>query len=387
MRVVVAGGGIFGQVIAWRLAVRGHTVAVVEPIGPGNASSQSGDRSRIVRAFYDEPCFAEAGHLALAMWARWSAELGARLVEPIGVLYLDRGSEAAEARAWSAWIDKGVANVRALGATLDEMSGAEAARRWPALSPDGLARAVFEPAGGFGRPALAARTIARAGLATGRVTHVPAAASRVVVEGSAAQGVHVVDPGDPGGPPARVTADAVVIAAGFHGAALVAPFAGDLGIRHLPHWVAYWDVPYPEGAELAMGRLPAWADLGSPIYGFPDDGESGFKMAWHEPRRTAPTERTAEGAPSEAQLEALRSMGALFFPGLRRATCRATVPCAYDATADEMFRIGAVPGVERLYFVGGMSGHGFKHAPSLGESVAALVSGEEPPVNLAPYRF
>ena len=49
------------------------------------------------------------------------------------MLYLDRSNESEDARAWSAWIDKGIANVRALGATLEEMSGAEAARRWPAL--------------------------------------------------------------------------------------------------------------------------------------------------------------------------------------------------------------------------------------------------------------
>ena len=49
--------------------------------------------------------------------------------------------------------------------------------------------------------------------------------------------------------------------------------------------------------------------------------------------------------------------------------------------------IGPVPGVEGLYFVGGMSGHGFKHAPSLGESVAQLVSGEAPAIDLAAYRL
>src|SRR5580700_4679134 len=93
MRVVIAGGGIFGQVIAWRLATRGHHAVVVEPRGPGNAASASGDRSRVVRALYDEPCFAASGHRSIELWARWSAELGARLVEAVGVAYLDRAGE------------------------------------------------------------------------------------------------------------------------------------------------------------------------------------------------------------------------------------------------------------------------------------------------------
>lgn len=379
MRVAVVGGGIFGQVIAWRLAVRGHHAIVIEPLGPGNASSASGDRTRIVRALYDQACFADSGHLSLELWARWSSELGARLVEPTGVVYLDRAGSAPETIAFRAWLDQGIANVRRLGGVAEELEPAEASRRWPGMSAGGLARVVLEPAGGFGRAALAARAIARAGLATGRVTHAPLAARRVIVEGGAARGVAADTE--------EIAADAVVIAAGLAGVPLVAPFTGDLGIKRLPHWTSYWDVPYPEGVELSLGRLPAWADLGALTYGFPDDGESGFKMAWHEPRRAGAADHGGHGddAPSAADLEALRAAVAGRFPGLARATCRGAYPCAYDATLDEAFRIGPVPGVERLHFVGGMSGHGFKHAPALGEAVAALVSGEEPATSLAPY--
>jgi glycine/D-amino acid oxidase-like deaminating enzyme len=330
-----------------------------------------------VRALYDEPCFAASGHRSLELWARWSAELGARLVEPIGVAYLDRDGEDEGAQQFRAWLDRGIENLRALDAATEEIAPAEAARRWPGMSPESLRRVVFEPAGGFGRSALATRTIAHAGLATGGVTHVGAAAERVIVKSAAARGLATADPS------AEIAADAVVIAAGLGGVALVHPFVGDLGIRPLPHWTSYWDVPYPEGADLAMGRLPAWANLGALLYGFPDDGESGFKMAWHAPRSTA--REHADGPPSAAQLEELRRAAEVRFPGLRRATCRGTFSCAYDATPDERFRIGPVPGVAGLYFVGGMSGHGFKHAPALGDAVAALVAGEEPETSLSPY--
>jgi sarcosine oxidase len=154
-------------------------------------------------------------------------------------------------------------------------------------------------------------------------------------------------------------------------------------VRRLPHWTSYWDVPYPGGADLAMGRLPAWADLGVMLYGFPDDGESGFKMAWHAPR-SAPGDH-AEGPPTAGALEDLRRVAEARFPALRGATCRGTFPCAYDATPDERFLVGPVPGVAGLTFVGGMSGHGFKHAPALGEAVAALVAGEDTGTILSPY--
>jgi sarcosine oxidase len=367
MRVAVAGGGIYGQVIAWRLARRGHDVTVIEPRGPGNAGSGSGDRSRIVRAFYDRDCFIDSGHRSLELWARWAAELDVPFHVPCGVLYFDLDRDGPAPEAFRHWIELGTRGVRARGGIIEELEPAEAARRWPALAPGGLRRVIFEPAGGIGRAALATRTIARAALATGRVTCVPAAATAIAVEGGRAVGVAL------GGE--ALAADRVVIAAGLGGVELVRPFAGDLGIRRLPHWTSYWDVPFPGGAALALGRLPAWADLGAAAYGFPDDGESGFKMAWHDPLG----EGDAPPGP-----EALRGHVSERFPALAGATCRALYECAYDATPDETFRIGPVPGVAGLVFVGGLSGHGYKHAPVLGEAVAALVC-DEPAEVLAPY--
>lgn len=380
MHVAIVGGGIFGQVIAWRLAVRGHCSTVIEPFGPGNARSQSGDRSRIVRAFSDHPALIDSGRVALELWARWSAELGVRLIEPVGVVYLCAGGAAASG-ARQAWIDGAIARTRAAGVALEELTGHEAARYWPALSPEAVAFALFEAGGGFGRPSRAARAIARAGLATGRVAHIAASAERVLVVGGTARGVAVR--AQAGGEALELAADAVVIAAGYDGAALISPFTGDLGIRRVVNWGTYWDVPYPGGAAHSMDRLPVWADLESPLYGFPDDGENGVKIAWHDARGG----RSTDTEPSGATLAALRGSAARFFRDLERASCRNLVPCAYDSTPDEMFRIGPVPGVPALYFAGGFSGHGFKHAPSLGDSVAALVAGEDPETSLAPYRL
>lgn len=382
MHVAIAGGGIFGQVIAWRLAARGAKVTVIEPVGPGNASSASGDRSRVVRALYDVRSFAEAGALGLAMWSRWSSELGARLIEPTGVLYIEREEGTPGAAAFRAWLDAGVANVRALGGEAVEMDGAEANRRWPGLSPAGIRRAVFEPAGGFGRPALAARSIALAGLQTGLITHIAGAASLVRMSGDTAVGVRV---STSAGQSVDIDADTVVISAGIRGEALVRPLLGGrgLGIRVIPHWTSYWDAPYPAGADLHWTRLPVWADLGSGLYGFPDDGESGFKVAWHEPRKEGDSFK--EGPPTAEELEALRAAAEASFPALRGAHFRGHFACAYDATPDENFQIGPVPGAKGVYFVGGLSGHGYKHAPSIGESVAAALCGAPPLLDLSPY--
>jgi len=43
--------------------------------------------------------------------------------------------------------------------------------------------------------------------------------------------------------------------------------------------------------------------------------------------------------------------------------------------------------VRGFWIAAGMSGHGFKLAPAVGEMMAALITGAEPPVSAAPFRL
>jgi sarcosine oxidase len=379
---VVVGGGIFGQVIAWRLALRGERVRLVEPVAPGHAGSQSGDRSRIVRALYGERRFAEAGHASLALWDAWGRELGVPLVDRLGVLYLERDADTEGDRAFAQFISDGRRHLAALGAEAIELTPSEVVARHPAINPRGLVRGVFEPAAGLGRAALATRTIARAALATGNVEPIRGEATRVLMRSGRAVGVEICATKNT----LLVEGDRVVLAAGLAGARLVEALTGhELGVRPIPHFAAYWDVPLPGAALLAREHLPVWAELGAGLYGFPDDGEAGFKVAWHEPLRSG----DARAEPTSDELEALRRAAAVRFPALAEATLRGTFRCTYDATSDERFLVGPVPEVGGLTLVAGLSGHGYKHAPAVGEAVALALLGQaaEAPIDLAPHAF
>lgn len=52
--------------------------------------------------------------------------------------------------------------------------------------------------------------------------------------------------------------------------------------------------------------------------------------------------------------------------------------------------VGPVAGAPGLFACAGFSGHGFMHAPAIGEVAAALITGEAPPHDvpaLSPDRF
>jgi glycine/D-amino acid oxidase-like deaminating enzyme len=59
---------------------------------------------------------------------------------------------------------------------------------------------------------------------------------------------------------------------------------------------------------------------------------------------------------------------------------------AFDITPDWMPILDESP-VKGFWIAAGMSGHGFKLAPAVGEMMAALIVGEAPPVSPAPFRL
>src|SRR5258708_19783234 len=54
------------------------------------------------------------------------------------------------------------------------------------------------------------------------------------------------------------------------------------------------------------------------------------------------------------------------FPALKDSPILETRVCQYENTSSGDFLIDQHPGMENVWFVGGGSGHGFKHGPALG---------------------
>jgi glycine/D-amino acid oxidase-like deaminating enzyme len=61
--IIVVGAGCFGAWTAYRLAVSGHAVTLVDAYGPGNSRASSGGETRLIRM----------GYGAQEIYTRWSS--------------------------------------------------------------------------------------------------------------------------------------------------------------------------------------------------------------------------------------------------------------------------------------------------------------------------
>ena len=73
-------------------------------------------------------------------------------------------------------------------------------------------------------------------------------------------------------------------------------------------------------------------------------------------------------------------------PKLAEARYRQGYAGAFDITPDWMPILDESP-LAGFWIAAGMSGHGFKLSPAVGELMAALIAGTNPPVDPAPFAF
>ena len=59
----------------------------------------------------------------------------------------------------------------------------------------------------------------------------------------------------------------------------------------------------------------------------------------------------------------------------------------YDITPDEGFILDHVPHDPRIVFASGLSGHGFKFGPLLGEIVSSMICATPPPLELKRFQL
>lgn len=354
---IVVGAGVWGAAIAAELIERGWTVTMIEQWWPANARGSSGDRTRMIRAGYasdDEAVdlwYARSAHASLARWTELEAGDSVSLLHPVELVWLASSDDGVE----RILLDR----LRAVGLEPEIVAPDRVSELFPTVNVDDLAFAVLEPGAAIMRATAAVELLMRRALRGGaqlvleRAEPVEQAAS-VAVAGRV------------------LGADRVIWACGSW---LGRMFPAEAPITPTRQDVLHWHNP-PRWRS-----TPAWFDERAQIYGFPDLEGLGLKAASHRTGPPLDLDRSSREA-DRAGAAAVSRYLARRFPELAEAPLLWSRVMPYEMTPDANFAIGFRPSDERSVIAGGGSGHGFKHAPTVGRHVADLIEGLASPLEM-----
>jgi sarcosine oxidase len=357
MRLAIVGAGAFGSWIALTGVRSGFETILVEQFEPANRSSSSAGPSRIIRSAYGRnELYTMMAQRSLKQWKTFFASIHSNdLFRRTGVLWLAHTSNPSihssreifdRHRIPHEFLEAGAIRKRVPGMILSEGTVA-----------------LFEPDGGALLAERSVRAVAQEAIRLG------ARYTGAFAEWN--QSRNCLDISGQG----TLTADVYVFACGSW---LSKAFPDVLGNVIFPtrQNVFFFEAPVVSTAP----GLPIWVDETDARvpYGFPDIDGAGIKLAFHQPGPQFDTDsqrpQATLGEIQEAR-DYLRSRFNTFGePILRRADV-----CHYENTSGGDFLIDRHPTLTNVWFVGGGSGHGFKHAPAVAEYLFdAIQTGNSP---------
>jgi glycine oxidase len=133
--VAIVGGGVIGLACAWRIAQRGHSVAVVDPEpGRGASWAAAGMLAPVTEVHYGEEALLELNLASAERYPSFVAELTEDTGDDVG--YRRSGTViVARDRDDNAALDAVFAYQRELGLEVERLSGRDCRTHEPALSP------------------------------------------------------------------------------------------------------------------------------------------------------------------------------------------------------------------------------------------------------------
>ena len=364
--VAVIGLGAAGAATLHALTQRGVDVVGVDRFSPPHAMGSSHGETRMLRVAYGEG----AGYTPLAarartLWRQLEAQTGAVLFEQTGLVYAGPRDSAFLAETWRS----GEAHDLGL-------------RRLPTGARDGLGfevpadwQVIEEPGAGFLWAERAIATLLEDARRRGAriVTDDPASSIETTAGGLAIPTA--------AGP---IRARRLIVCAGGWTASLIPALAAVLSVeRRTIHW---FDDPRSRFSPAAGFRPFYIEDIsGTAVYGLPNASGAGIKIGEHLEGQPTAGPDGIERAVSATDEDRIRALASRWFA--RLGPIRASQVCLYPMSRDQDFIVDRLPGEPRITVVCGLSGHGFKFAPALGEAAAALALDEAPPLDMDMFKL
>ncbi len=367
--VVIVGGGVIGASIAFNLARLGlRDVILLER--NALASGPTGKSMGIVRQHYSNEVTARLVRRSMATWQHFDEVVGGEcgfFVTGYLVLGAEKDREL---------IEHNVALQREVGINTSLISVDAARQIEPRFCYEDVAVVAYEPDSGCADPTLTTTSYA-------------AAARRLEVEinqetevtGFEIQGQRIAAVETNRG---RVGCGSVVNAAGCWSHRLAAKLGIDLPI-HVGRSGVY---AFGRARPSADGQHPTVADFMNLVSFRPETGgltlSSDIDPGETEPEADPDNYRASLDFESAAHLAEKTSRR---MPEIESAELRPGWAGVWDITPDWHPVIDRLPGVDNLVCAAGFSGHGFKLAPAVGETVAQLLTRGTSDIDVSRLRY
>jgi len=366
--VVIVGGGVTGASIAFHLASRGvPRVVVLERrfLGSGGTGRSVG----IIRQLYPTLESTQMVKRSLTVFQQFDEAVGG------SAGFVSCGALIGVAPAMRATLQKTLALQAGVGVRAEILDPADAARVEPRIDTRDLGAVLWEPESGYGDPSGVTIAYAHAARRLGAVIEQDSEVVRIETDGDRVIGGVTRDG-------TTIATPVVVNAAGLW-ASLVARLIG----VELPIVVGRHPVFVIERGPAFGAPHPVYLDLAGGSYVRPESGGLTLTGSLTDDEAQHPMDPELLGGDvtMDEAIPVLERTGRAV-PNLADASYRRGWAGAFDITPDWMPILDRT-GVDGFYVAAGMSGHGFKLAPAVGEMMAALVTGSEPPVSVSPFRL
>jgi sarcosine oxidase len=363
--VVVCGLGVMGSAALYHLARRGDHVLGLERFAQGHDRGSSHGETRIIRlAYFEHPSYVPLVRRAYELWRELERDSGHRLLHVTGIAEIGPPE--------STLIAGTLAAARQHDIPHEVLAASELTQRYPAFRLPPHFVGVTQADGGFLEAEASVQTLLALAAKHGadirfgtpvRAIEATNDKARIVTDGEV------------------VECTTAIVAAGPWAASLLPNAALPLRVTRQ---VMGWFAPTRTG-DFEPGRFPVFLIEGAhgTHYGFPLHG-AGIKVAKHHHEDAAVDPDTYDRNVSARDEALIRAAVADHLPGADGPLIDAKT-CLYTVAPDGDFIIDRLPDAAAVILASPCSGHGFKFAPAIGESLADLATGRPPRCDISRF--
>ncbi|MGI9458030.1 MAG: N-methyl-L-tryptophan oxidase [Aeoliella sp.] len=350
--IVIGAGGV-GSAVLYHLAARGHAVLGIDRFAPPHDLGSSHGETRVIRqAYFEHPDYVPLLRRTYDLWHELESLSGRQLFTQCGLVEV--GPADGEV------VPGVLAAATAHRLDVETLSPRDVTRRWPALRiPEGL-EAVFEPTAGYLRVEACVEA---------HLTEATRLGATLESDCEVAGWSVVGDQVEVETSRSKFLSKSLVIAAGAWANRLLPQLGVPLTpLRKSLFWYSAANVKEPEALPVYLYELREGV-----YYGFPATGGDRIKAAEHTGGQQVTDPLDVVQSIDSGEQQRIESFLAQCVPQVVGPPI-AHKTCLYTMAPDHHFVVDRHPDFANVVFAVGLSGHGFKFVPVIGEALADLLS-------------